>query len=154
ALRTHGCLTNGIVEEIIAEREADQMTPEALAQMLEKVETHLDQVIQLTDDSRESARDYGTELKKQADNLDAGALSAPAIEKLVELTRTMVETMRKAETQMRAHQKDARALQQNLESARKAAEQDYLTGLPNRRAFEAALRGREQAARETGTPLA
>ncbi len=30
------------------------------------------------------------------------------------LTRTMVETMRKAETQMRASQKDARALQQRL----------------------------------------
>ncbi len=154
ALRTHGCLTNSIVEEIIAEREADQMTPEALAQMLEKVETHLDQVILLTDHSQESARDYGTELKKQADDLGAGTPSAPAIEKLVELTRTMVETMRKAETQMRVHQKDVRALQQNLESARKTAEQDYLTGLPNRRAFEAALRGREQTARENGTPLA
>ncbi len=154
ALRTHGCLTNGIVEEIAAERDADKMTPEALAEMLEKVETHLEQVIRLTDDSRESARDYGTELKKQADDLDAGSLSAPAIEKLVELTRTMVETMRKAETQMRTHQKDARALQQNLEAARKAAEQDYLTGLPNRRAFEAALRSREQVARENGTPLA
>lgn len=154
ALREHGCLTNGIVEEIVAEQEADKMTPEALATMLEKVETHLEQVIKLTDHSQESARDYGSELKKQADDLDAGALSAPAIEKLVELTRTMVETMRKAETQMRAHQKDARALQQNLEAARKAAEQDYLTGLPNRRAFEAVLRGREQAARESGTPLA
>jgi diguanylate cyclase len=154
ALRAHGCITNRVVEEIIAEREADKMTPEALAQMLDKVETHLEQVIQLTDRSRESARDYGTELKKQADNLDAGTLSAPTIDKLVQLTRTMVETMRKAETQMRSHQKDARALQQNLEAARKAAEQDYLTGLPNRRAFEAALRGREQAARETNTPLA
>ncbi|MBX3562144.1 MAG: GGDEF domain-containing protein [Sphingomonas sp.] len=154
SLRIHGCLTNGIVEEIAAEREADKMTPEALAEMLDKVETHLDQVIQLTDHSRESAHDYGTELKRQADDLDSGTPSAPAIEKLVQLTRTMVETMRKAETQMRAHQKDARALQQNLEAARKAAEQDYLTGLPNRRAFESVLRSRAQAARDNGTPLA
>jgi diguanylate cyclase len=66
----------------------------------------------------------------------------------------MVETMRKAETQMRASQKDTRALQKSLEAARQAAEHDYLTGLPNRRSFEAILKTREQDARDAGKPLA
>lgn len=155
ALVEYGCLTNGIVEEIVAERDADRMTPETLEAMLEKVETHLAQVINVTEGSRASARDYGTELKKQVDDLGATqAPAAPAVEKLILLTRTMVETMRAAEAQMRASQKDTRVLQRSLESARRAAEQDYLTGLPNRRAFEAVLRTREQAAREKGTPLA
>jgi diguanylate cyclase len=156
ALVEYGCLTNGIVEEIVAERDADRMTPETLETMLEKVEAHLAQVIGLTEGSRVSAQDYGTELKRQVDDLDqtSGVAATPAVEKLVLLTRTMVETMRKAEAQMRASQKDTRALQRNLEAARRAAEQDYLTGLPNRRAFEAVLKTREKAAREQGTPLA
>lgn len=154
ALQTHGCLTNAIVEEIIAERDADKITPEAIDGMLSKVETQIAEVIDLTDKSRASASDYGSALKRQADDLDKGELAGPVIERLVALTRTMVETMRKAETQLRASQKETRGLQQNLEAARRAAEQDYLTGLPNRRAFEAALRGRERAARESGTPLA
>ncbi|MDQ8754932.1 GGDEF domain-containing protein [Sphingosinicella sp. LHD-64] len=155
ALVEYGCLTNGIVEEIVAERDADKMTPETLETMLEKVEAHLAQVIGVTEGSRVSAQDYGTELKKQVDDLDRGqGVGAPAVDKLILLTRTMVETMRKAEAQMRASQKDTRALQRNLEAARRAAEQDYLTGLPNRRAFEAVLKTREKVAREQGTPLA
>lgn len=155
ALVEYGCLTNGIVEEIVAERDADKMTPETLETMLEKVEAHLAQVIGITEGSRASASDYGTELKRQVDDLGGDQSAAtPAIEKLILLTRTMVETMRKAETQMRASQKDTRALQKNLEAARRAAEQDYLTGLPNRRAFEAVLKAREQEARDHGKPLA
>lgn len=154
ALRDHGCLTNAIVEEIVAERDAGKLTPEAIEGMLAKVETHLAEVIDLTEGQRESARDYGTELKRQADDLVAGEGAGPVIERLVVLTRTMVETMRKAETQLRSSQKETRALQQNLESARRAAEQDYLTGLPNRRAFEATLRVREQDARARGAALA
>lgn len=155
AMVEYGCLTNGIVEEIVAERDADKMTPEMLETMLEKVEAHLAQVIDVTEGSRTSARDYGTELKKQVDDLgNAQAAATPAVEKLILLTRTMVETMRAAEAQMRASQKDTRVLQRSLETARRTAEQDYLTGLPNRRAFEAVLKTREQAAREKGTPLA
>lgn len=155
AVVEYGCLTNGIVEEIIAERDADKMTPEMLETMLQKVEAHLAQVIDVTEGSRTSASDYGTELKKQVDDLgSAQAAATPAVEKLILLTRTMVETMRAAEAQMRASQKDTRVLQRSLETARRAAEQDYLTGLPNRRAFEAVLKVREQAAREKGTPLA
>jgi diguanylate cyclase len=154
ALAQYGCLTNAVVEEIVAERDADRLTPESLEDMLEQVEAHLAEVIEVTEGSRTSARDYGTALKKQVDDLGGEAEAAtPAVEKLIALTRTMVETMRTAEARMRASQKDTRALQQSLETARRAAEQDYLTGLPNRRAFETAMKAREAAARENGTAL-
>jgi diguanylate cyclase len=155
ALAQYGCLTNAVVEETVAARDADKMTPETLEGMLEKVESHLAEVVEITEGSRASASDYGTALKQQVDDIagDQGA-PAPAIEKLIQLTRTMIETMRAAEARLKTSQKDTRALQRNLEAARKAAEQDYLTGLPNRRAFEAVLKAREGVAREGGTPLA
>jgi diguanylate cyclase len=154
ALARYGCLTNAVVEEIVAERDADRLTPESLEDMLEQVEAHLAEVIEVTEGSRTSARDYGTALKQQVDDMGGEAEAAtPAVEKLIALTRTMIETMRTAEARMRASQKDTRALQQSLETARRAAEQDYLTGLPNRRAFETAMKAREAAARENGTAL-
>ena len=155
ALARYGCLTNAVVEEIVAERDADKITPETLEVMLQKVEVHLAEVMEITEGSRASADDYGTRLKQQVDDMaGAAAEPAPAIEKVIALTRTMIETMRAAEARLKASQKDARALQRNLEAARKAAEQDYLTGLPNRRAFENVLKIRESAAREGGRPLA
>jgi diguanylate cyclase len=155
ALTRYGCLTNAVVEEIVAERDADKLSAETLEAMLEKVESHLAEVMEITEGSRASASDYGTQLKQQVDDMTGAAESGtPAIEKLVHLTRTMIETMRAAEARLKASQKDARALQRSLDAARKAAEQDYLTGLPNRRAFEAAMKTRESAAREAGKPLA
>lgn len=156
AFAQYGCLTNALVEEIIAERDADRITPESLEAMLEKVEAHLAEVMEITEDSRASASDYGTKLKQEVDDMagDEGkGAPAPALDRLVQLTRTMIETMRAAETRLKASQKSARALQRSLDAARKAAELDYLTGLPNRRAFENVLKARERAARETGQPL-
>jgi len=145
AFAQYGCLTNALVEEIVAERDADRITPESLEKMLEKVEAHLAEVMEITEDSRASASDYGTKLRQEVDDMagDADA-RAPALDRLLLLTRTMIETMRAAETRLKTSQKNARALQRSLDAARKAAEQDYLTGLPNRRAFENVLKAREK----------
>src|SRR3546814_19185445 len=60
---------------------------------------------------------------------------------------------RAVEAQMRESQKHTKLLKKNLEHARKAAEQDHLTGLPNRRAFESTLREAAVRARDKGKSL-
>jgi diguanylate cyclase len=153
-LSDRGKLTNGIAEQIIAEQRVDELSPNQLNEMLSEVEKNLDVISGLTDQSRASASDFGDALQKQAAELKADkADGASAISSLISLTRSMVEKTREVEAKMRDGQKQTRLLQKNLETARKAAEQDHLTGLPNRRAFEATLREESKVARDNGEPL-
>ncbi len=152
-LSDKGRITNGLAETIIADHRADELSPDQLSEMLSEVERNLDHLTGLTDQSRTSASDFGDALQKQAAELKAEGAQSEAVASLIGLTRSMVEKTREVENKMREGQKQTRLLQKNLESARRAAEQDHLTGLPNRRAFEATMREEAKAARESGETL-
>jgi diguanylate cyclase len=141
-----GKITNGWMESIAAEQRADEVTPESLATMLDKVEENLTQFTGLMHESRNSAKDYGAALQEQAKDLGEGRDNEPVLSRLVSLTRSMVEKTRQVETQLRDNQRQTQALKSSLENARRAAEHDHLTGLPNRRAFEGVLREEAQQA--------
>jgi len=143
-LSEKGKLSNGVAEQIVAEQRAEELTPDSLHDMLDTLEANLDQLTGIADQSTSSAKDFGAALQKQAAELTRDAPGSDAIGSLVSLTRSMIEKTREVEHRMREGQKQTRLLQKNLENARKAAEQDHLTGLPNRRAFETTLR--EEAA--------
>lgn len=148
-----GKITNGWIEALAAEQRADEVTPESLATMLDKVEENLGQFTGLMHESRKSAKDYGAALQEQAKDLASGTDGEPVLARLVGLTRSMVEKTRAVESQLRENQKQTQALRSSLESARRAAEQDHLTGLPNRRAFEGRLRDEVALALSTREPL-
>lgn len=152
-LSERGRLTNTAAEEIIAERHAGEMTAEGLSQMLNTVEANLTKFTKLATQSSSSASDYGAALQAKVKDMDGKASSEDMVNNLLSLTRSMVEKSRQIETEMRESQKKTRALQQSLESARKAAEQDHLTGLPNRRAFESRLKEEATQAAATGEAL-
>jgi diguanylate cyclase len=152
-LMERGKITNGWVESVAADQRADEVTPETLATMLDKVEENLAQFTGLVDESRTSAKDYGAALQEQARGLNESADAEPILARLVGLTRSMVDKTRQVETQMRESQKQTQALKSSLESARRAAEHDHLTGLPNRRAFEGVLREEVDLARKEGEQL-
>jgi len=153
-LAERGKITNGWVENVAAEQRNDEVTPEALALMLDKVEENLSQFTGLMTESRNSAKDYGAALQEEVKGLSAGADNQPVLARLVALTRSMVEKTRQVESQLRNNQKQTQLLKSNLESARRAAEHDHLTGLPNRRAFEGVLRDELKLAQNQGEPLA
>jgi len=152
-LAEKGRLSNGLAEQIVAELRADELTPDALNEMLTKVESNLDQLTGIADQSSNSAKDFGVALQREAAELDRENASSGTIANLISLTRSMVEKTREAEQRMRDGQRQTRLLQKNLESARRAAEQDHLTGLPNRRCFEATLREEHKLALANGEPL-
>ncbi|MBO9580194.1 MAG: GGDEF domain-containing protein [Sphingobium sp.] len=151
-LSDRGRITNGVAEQIIAEQRAEELSPDQLGDMLNEVERNLDTLFGLTDQSRESAAHFGDALQKQAAELK-GEAPAEAVANLISITRSMVEKTREVETKMREGQKQTRLLQRNLETARRAAEQDHLTGLPNRRAFENTLHEEAERARKEGEAL-
>lgn len=153
-LAERGKISNGWVENVVAEQRADEVTPEALSSMLAKVEENLSEFTGLMTESRNSAKDYGAALQEEVKGLAAGADNEPVLGRLVALTRSMVEKTRQVENQLRQNQKQNHALRSSLASARRAAEHDHLTGLPNRRAFEGTLREEVMLAQKEGQPLA
>ncbi|MFC3173113.1 diguanylate cyclase [Novosphingobium bradum] len=86
---------------------------------------------------------YGDSLQEHV-----GAMSGPAagegptgevLASLVGIARAMLERTREVEQEMKRSSHEADGLRESLERARRDAEIDHLTGLPNRRAFEAVL---------------
>ncbi|MBJ7442906.1 MAG: GGDEF domain-containing protein [Sphingobium sp.] len=152
-LMERGKITNGWIESVAADQRADEVTPDSLATMLDKVEENLTQFTGLMHESRNSAKDYGAALQEQAKGLAEGSDAEPVLARLVGLTRSMVEKTRLVETQLRDNQKQTQALKSSLENARRAAEHDHLTGLPNRRAFEGVLREEVKLAQDNGETL-
>ncbi|HEX7877521.1 MAG TPA: GGDEF domain-containing protein [Sphingobium sp.] len=153
-LAERGKINNDWVENVVAEQRADEVTPDALSTMLAKVEENLSEFTGLMTESRNSAKDYGAALQEEVKGLAAAGDKEPVLGRLVALTRSMVEKTRQVENQLRQNQKQNHALKSSLASARRAAEHDHLTGLPNRRAFDGTLREEVALAKEQGEQLA
>ena len=120
-LADKGKITNGVAEQIIADQRAEEMTPDALHDMLDTLEANLDQLTGIADQSTSSAKDFGAQLQKKAAELTKDSAGSEAITSIVSLTRSMIEKTREVEHRMREGQKQTRLLQKNLENARKAA---------------------------------
>jgi diguanylate cyclase len=148
-----GKLTNGQAETILAEAHQDEMSPEAMTEMLDSVEANLSQLSDLVKKSQHEANHYGDQLQAQVKVLGEPEKANPVMGQLIALTQSMIDKSRAVEAQMRESQKQTKLLKKNLDHARKAAEQDHLTGLPNRRAFEATLREAALRAQANGKAL-
>ena len=75
------------------------------------------------------------------------------LSEMLAIARSMLEHTREIEHQMVRSEKETRVLHRSLEDARRSAEIDHLTGLPNRRAFETRIEKEVVAARAAGEPL-
>lgn len=148
-----GKLTNSQAETILADASHDEITPEAMTEMLDSVEANLGQLSELVQKSQHEANHYGDQLQAQVRDLAVPEKAGPVMGQLIALTQSMIDKSRAVEAQMRESQKQAKLLKKNLDHARKAAEQDHLTGLPNRRAFDATLREAAKRAQTSGRPL-
>ena len=78
---------------------------------------------------------------------------ASAANALVELTRAILGRTREIEADMIRAEEEARSLRDRLKRAQRDARIDHLTGLPNRRAFDALYANEWNDARATGEPL-
>lgn len=152
-LSERGQITNSVAEKILSDRHSGEVTAESLGTMLSQVEENLGRLTHLASESTTSASDYGEALQAKVNDLDSKSSSEQVVSALIGLTRSMVEKSRQIEGEMRDSQKKTRALQQSLETARKAAEMDHLTGLANRRAFEATIQEEVAQATANGESL-
>lgn len=146
-LESGGLITQDWIDNLlnIGSEEDEQRDIEKMIMRLEtQVETFQTQARQ----ARNITVQYGSDLEQHVDDLSNAANPSELVSDLADLARAMLERTRRAETDMRRSEEEVRKLRRNLARARRDAEIDHLTGLPNRRAFEALLEQQYREAQE------
>jgi diguanylate cyclase len=153
ALVARTALTNDWVESFYAESPAAERRAARITSTTEQVEVVLGQCLDLVERSRSSAHVYSDALRAETDQL-ASAEALPAVERLIGLTRAMVAQTRDIQEELRQRAIETTQLRTVLQSAQREAQVDHLTGLPNRRAFDARLRQAAEASAGEGRAAA
>ncbi len=137
----------------IAEVEASRPDRADLDRLVARLESNLDIFSTHTKAARSVTQDYGSELEQHVIDLEQVQKTGQLVTNLAGLARAMLERTRKAEDDMRKSEDEAKALRRSLARAKRDAEIDHLTGLPNRRAFETLLERHYAEARAACEPL-
>lgn len=134
-------------------QESNQPDRVELDRLMTRLETNIEAFQANTKEARAVTSDYGTELEQHVVDLEQLEKTGRIVSSLADLAKVMLERTRKAEDDMRKSEDEAKALRRSLDRAKRDAELDYLTGLPNRRAFEILLDRHYKEARAAVEPL-
>ncbi len=147
-----GGLTAVSVASIIAQRSVE-ISADDLGQMATGAQSQLDQIMTIVKRSGDDVRSYGDKLEENHAALSDPETSAQTVVDLVTLTRSMIEKSREVEDKLRHSADEITALRNNLAEARKRADTDPLTGLPNRGSLDKRLAEEISKSRTDGSPL-
>ncbi|PKP98080.1 MAG: GGDEF domain-containing protein [Alphaproteobacteria bacterium HGW-Alphaproteobacteria-13] len=103
--------------------------------------------------ARTATSDYSGEIEQHVAGLAGIDDTQAFLSTFTDLARAMLDRTRQLETDMRQSEKEAAKLRTSLEKAKREADVDHLTGLPNRRAFETVLDREFREARAGLEPL-
>jgi diguanylate cyclase len=137
----------------LGEQDSGQPDRADLDRLMTRLETNLESFHANTKEARTVTSDYGTELEQHVVDLEQLQKTGRIVSNLADLAKVMLDRTRKAEDDMRKSEDEAKALRRSLERAKRDAEVDFLTGLPNRRAFETLLERHHKEARAACEPL-
>ncbi|NIJ37139.1 diguanylate cyclase [Sphingopyxis panaciterrae] len=143
----------------LAKEEAAALDHSEIDRIVARLESNLDAFQTHTKAARSVTSDYGSELERHVldlehlEHLEQVQKTGQLVSNLADLAKVMLERTRRAEDDMRKSEDEAKALRRSLARARRDAEIDYLTGLPNRRAFEVLLERHHAEARGACEPL-
>lgn len=126
----------------------------SLEEFARKLELGLTEFARSTQDAHKATRQYGDALEGHVGQLETAPDPGEIIGELAQYARAMLDRSRRVEAELRDSERQAQRLQRNLERARHDADFDYLTGLPNRRAFEKVLEEEMSSARIRNENLA
>ncbi|MBV1689034.1 GGDEF domain-containing protein [Novosphingobium sp. G106] len=121
--------------------------------LMTKLEHSIQDFGQTTVAAKSAASDYNSALEQHVNELEQVSKAGVVITELANIARLMLDRTREIEKEMSRSEIQTRSLQRSLEEARRSAELDHLTGLPNRRAFEGVLERETAAAIEASEPM-
>ncbi len=131
-----------ISQEWLDEITANQATERkdvAIERLIGKLEQNLDAFSKSSTAARSATSDYSSKLEAHVVELEQVQDTGQIITGLADLAKAMAERTRQVEQEMRKSEEEAKSLRRHLDRAKRDAEVDHLTGLPNRRAFEVLL---------------
>lgn len=140
------------LEEIYGTSDTDDASPD-LNSMMGKLESVIEEFANTANAAKSATNEYNLALEASVSDLKQASEAGNVIQELATIARDMLSRTRQIETELARSEKETRSLQECLLEARREAEIDHLTGLPNRRAFEAVFKEELEVARETGEPL-
>lgn len=126
---------------------------ELLDRMMQRLEQGVEEFGKTSKAAREATSAYHSELSEKASDLETVNATGAVISELASITKAMLKRTLEIEKAMQRSEEQTRSLRRTLEETRRAAEQDHLTGLPNRRAFEGCYEAEYRAARAAAEPL-
>ena len=132
-------VTQEWLEEIISGDPEFTDRQEEFEQISARLEESLAKFGETTRQASKATARYGVELSQHAAGIEGGDVDGVFAVSLLQLTRSMLDRTQKLELDMRSSEKQISSLRNNLARARRDADLDHLTGLPNRRAFETVL---------------
>lgn len=132
---------------------AQDMAAEQLVTLLCHVRESLTAFDRSTHDAMQASDDFSDSLQGHlADMAQAGADEA-LVRKLADAARAMLVQASQLHAELAASRKRSAELQSTLEQVQRVADEDHLTGLANRRAFERQFVQALDLARRTRAPL-
>ena len=134
--------------------QARDATAEAIASLVEQLEDGMSDFGRTVATARDATGTYSTALESHVADLQRANVSGvDLVARLTTLTHQMLDHTRAVEHDMGESEALIARLQSRLEDARYLANQDHLTGLPNRRAFDALYDRELREARLAGDTL-
>ena len=124
------------LDEVLARPgEHDELA--TLTMLMQRLESSIDEFGKTSRDAHKATSDYHSALEEHVTELEQVTRAGEVISELASIAKVMLKRTRGIEQQMLRSEAQTRALKRRLDEARRSAEEDHLTGLPNRRAFEA-----------------
>jgi diguanylate cyclase len=120
-------------------KDEEEDAHDGLNLLIAKLESTLEAFAHSSQAARSSTARYGNELEQHVAEMESVQDAGSIISNLADLTKAMLQRTRTVEQEMRRSEDEAALLRKSLDKAKRDAEVDHLTGLPNRRAFESLL---------------
>jgi len=124
-----------------------------LTEVMNKLERNLDEFGHSAHSARSMTRDYNSVLAEHGADLAKQGGHASGVDAIVKLVRNIIDHTKALEQEMARSEQRSQAMRKQLDRARRSADEDHLTGLHNRRAFDAQLAKEIEHAKESGEPL-
>lgn len=137
----------------VYEQSGEEDAIAGLTTMMGKLESVIDEFAQTASAAKSATSEYNIALEASVSDLREASEAGNVLNQLATIARDMLARTQQIEVELARSEKETRSLQECLAEARREAEIDHLTGLPNRRAFETVFNSEIETARATGEPL-
>ena len=137
----------------LAERSDGSEESGRLRELMERLEASVEEFGKSTREAHGAASNYHSELVGQVSQLEQVAAASAVISDMAQIGKAMLRRTHEIERQMLRSTAQTRSLKRRLDEARRSSDEDHLTGLPNRRAFEAVFDHEHRSASAAGEQL-